>query len=110
MAKGLVLISHDYTVSDHFISFTETAQDKAHCCVYSLKKLDDHRTLLQSTMFLKKNFMMEIMFKLFMKSKFEKVFKQATANLKKYCETLVKEGKEHSYSIKIGSHAAANVA
>jgi hypothetical protein len=104
MANGPVIVSHDYSVSEHLVTFTETDIPKTYCVVYTLKKLDEHRTLLYSSMFLKKNFFKELVFRLFFKNKIIKVYNQATTNLKNYCESLAKEGKEHRYAIKIGSH------
>ena len=99
MAKGPVIISHDYTVTDHTITLTETDMAKTHCTVYSMEKVDDNTTLVHSAIFMKKNFFTELIFKLLIKRKVDKVFHQSNANLKRYCEDLVKKGHQHPYSI-----------
>ena len=106
MANGPVIVSHDYTITDHLISFSETDVNKTECCVYTLKKLDDKRTLVISSVYIKRNKFKEWMFRLMMKKKVEKIFKQATNNLKNYCEDLVAQGKAHPYAIKISPSAA----
>lgn len=105
MANGGVTVSHDYTVTDHFITFSETDVNKTQCCVYTIKKLGDNRSLLLSTLFIKRNRIKELMFKLLMKSKVEKIYSEAGKNMKNYCEELVAQGKNHSYSIKISPSA-----
>ena len=107
LAKGPILISHDYSLSDHLITFTETDADKTFCCVYHMKKLNENSTQVDVSMFLKKNFMKELMFKLFMKSKYTKVYDQSFKNLKAYCESLVEKKETHPYSIKIKPEVAA---
>jgi len=110
MANGPVIVSHDYTVSEHQVTFTETDKKKTYCFVYTLKKVDEHRTLLTSTMFLRKNMIKELMFRTFFKNKIAKVYKQATTNLKNYCESLAKEGREHHFGIKIRPDASVTAA
>jgi hypothetical protein len=110
MAKGPILISHDYDLSDQFITFTETDANKTFCCVYQLKKVDENTTQLNASMFMKRSMVKELMFKLFMKSKFLKVYDQSFQNLKSYCEDLMQKKAKHPYSIKINQQAAVSAA
>ncbi|HUR30731.1 MAG TPA: DUF2652 domain-containing protein, partial [Saprospiraceae bacterium] len=105
LANGPVIVSHDYTLSDDFITFTETDTKKSYCCVYKMKKLDENRTELNATMFLRKNFIKETMFKLMMKPKFSKAYQLAFENLKSYCESLIEKGDIHPYRIAISKKA-----
>lgn len=99
LAKGPVITSHDYNFTDQLITFTETADKKNYCVVYTLKRLDDHRTQINTNTFIKKNFFMELMFKIMMKSKMGKLYDQAWSNLNKYCTSLTENGVNHPYSI-----------
>lgn len=101
LVNGPVIISHDYSVSENVITFTETDDKKTYCVVYELRKIDDLSTQLKASTFIKKNFFKEVMFKLFMKKKVESLYNQTWINLKKYCEDLMSSKKDHPYKIKI---------
>ncbi len=101
LAKGPVIVSHDYSLNDHIITFTETDTKKSYCVVYTLKKLDEHRTQINTTTFMKKNFIKEIMFNLMMKKKMKEAYFMAWENLNNYCKSLIEKRTDHPYRIKI---------
>ncbi len=101
LAKGPIIFSHDYDVSDRYITFTETSDKRNYCIVYSMKKLDEKNTQLHTTTFIKKNFLMELMFKLMMKKKMGKIYEIAWTNLNKYCKNLIETKVDHPYKIQI---------
>ena len=101
IAKGPIMVSHDYHLSEDVITFTETTTDKKFATVFKLSRLDENRTQLVATGFMKKNFLMETMFRLFMKSKFEKAYMLAWKNLNEYCKSLRKSNQDHPYKIQI---------
>lgn len=107
LAKQPVQISHDFEVSPDRVTFTETHDNRKFCTVYTLEKLDEGRTRMEVNFFIKKNLLMEWMFRLFMKKKFQKVVDDTGANLKKYCEGLVARGEDHPYRIVLEDNVVA---
>lgn len=97
LASGPVIVAHDFHNSKDTITFTETDTKKTYCVVYTLKKTDERRTHFSSVSFMRKNFFQQLMFRLFMKKKLEKVYALAWENLNNYCKGLVEQGKEHPY-------------
>ncbi|HLF64081.1 MAG TPA: DUF2652 domain-containing protein [Saprospiraceae bacterium] len=97
MAKGPVLVAHDFRTESNTITFTETDAKKTHCTVYTLKKISEDSTHIQADVFLKKNPIMQLMFKLMMKKQFSAVMGEAFVNLNNYCKSLAAQGKEHPY-------------
>lgn len=106
LASQPVQVSHDFEVSPDKVTFTETHDTRKFCTVYSLKKLDAGLTQVTASFFIKKNFFVELIFKLFMKKKFQRVVDQTFANLKNYCEGLVQRGEEHPYKVVLESNQA----
>jgi hypothetical protein len=99
LANGPVIVAHDFETAENVITFTETDQRKTSCAIYTLTKIDDRQTRLHCANFIRKNFLKELMFRLFIKKKAEKISKQAWVNLDGYCRGLIENGKEHPYKI-----------
>ncbi len=101
LANGPILISHDYSITDHTITFSETMADKKYSVVFRLKKVEEKKTLLQVTGFIRKSLFIGLIFKLVMKPKLIKVYNQAWNNLKNYIDDLKEKGIEHPYKIQL---------
>lgn len=99
LAKQPVQFSHDFQVSTDKVTFTETHDNRKFCSVYSMEKLDDKRTRVDVSFFMKKNFFMELMFNLFMRKKYQQLVDDTFSNLKNYCEGLMAGGEDHPYRI-----------
>lgn len=99
LASGPVIVSHGFEAAENVITFTETDQQKSYCVIYTLTKIDERRTRVQSASFIRKNYLKELLFKLFMKKKMEKLYGQAWANLNGYCKGLLEKQEEHPYRI-----------
>ncbi|MCB0581222.1 MAG: DUF2652 domain-containing protein [Phaeodactylibacter sp.] len=109
LADGPVIVAHGFEASENVITFTETDQQRTYCVIYTLAKLDEGRTRVQSASFIRKNFFKELIFKLFVKKKLEKVYYQAWANLNGYCQGLLEQGKEHPYRVVLDNRQAVAV-
>jgi hypothetical protein len=110
IANGPIIIGHDYKRENKMIRFTETDSKKTYCVVYTLTALDDQTTEVRGKMFIGKNALKEMMFKIMMKKKLLKTFDQAWLNFKDFCEDLYKRGERHSYSIKFEEEMSQAVA
>jgi hypothetical protein len=99
LAKAPIQVSHDFEISPNKVTFTETHDTRKFCTVYSMEKLSEHRTRVHATFFVKKNYFVELMFKLFMKKKYQRLIDDTFSQLKNYCEGLVERGEAHPYRI-----------
>lgn len=108
LAKQPVQVSHDFEVSAERVTFTETHETRKFCSVYLLEKLDASRTRVHVSFFIKKNFFIELMFKLFLKKKYQRLVDDTFANLKNYCEGLVAKGEDHPYGIVLEAPPLSN--
>lgn len=106
LASQPVQTSHDFKISSNKVTFTETHQTKKFCTVYSMEKVSEDSTKVDVNFFIKKNFFIALMFKLFMRKKFQRTVDETFANLKNYCEGLVQKGEEHPYRIVLEPHKA----
>jgi hypothetical protein len=77
------VVTSYYSRTDDSITFEETDLKKTNTMQIILEKIQDDKTRLTVTLYLRKNFMIETMFKLFMKKKYETVFTNAAAKLEK---------------------------
>ena len=90
-------VSHDFEISKERITFTETERRDGICIVYTLLRVSDQLTRMESHTFMKRNFFKEILFRLFMKKKFMQIEEASYHKLNAYCKKLAQEGK-HSPS------------
>jgi hypothetical protein len=70
------------------IEFSETDEKKTNAVYFTLKKISNTRSALTADFYLKNNPLMLLMFKLFMKKKAEKTFKQSMENLAEFVKTM----------------------
>jgi len=106
LAKQPVQVSHDFEITPDKVTFTETHDTRKFCTVYTMEKLSEKSTRVHASFFIKKNFFMELMFKLFMKKKYQRLVDDTFANLKGYCEGLVERGEEHPFKIVLEKQGA----
>ena len=106
LANSPVQVSHDFEISPDKVTFTETHDTRKFCTVYIMEKLDANSTMVHANFFIKKNFLVELMFKMFMKKKYQRLIDGTFANLKNYCEGLVQKGEDHPYRIVLESNQA----
>lgn len=106
LAKQPVQVSHDFEISPEKVTFTETHETRKFCTVYAMEKLNEQATRVHANFFIKKNVFMELMFKLFMKKKYQRLIDDTFINLKNYCEGLMERGEEHPYRIILGQQQA----
>ena len=99
LAKAPLQVSHDFEITPNKVTFTETHDTRKFCTVYTMEKIDKNSTRVHASFFIKKNFFMELMFKLFMKKKYQRIVDDTFANLKGYCEELLEKQKDHPYKI-----------
>ncbi len=99
LANGPTVITHDFQKNPDTITFTETDTKRTLCVVYTLKKLDEQRTLVSGDAFMKKHLLLNLFFRLFIKKKMSKTYEFAWANLNQYCQSLRNAGKEHPYKL-----------
>ncbi|MEO6131540.1 MAG: DUF2652 domain-containing protein, partial [Saprospiraceae bacterium] len=93
------IIGHDYHIDQDVICFSETPEKKTHGVLYKLHRLSDGRTRIQATLWIPRNPMKAIMFKMMMKKKMMGMFDQSWSNLKFYCEELATRGENHSFTL-----------
>ncbi|HJW27626.1 MAG TPA: hypothetical protein VJ508_00070, partial [Saprospiraceae bacterium] len=99
MAKGPIIVAHDFETAKDKIYFTETDTNKSYCNIYEVSRAASGSTRVSSNLYLPKNLIKESMFKLLMKRKLLKVYEASWANLNAYCKSLVQEHKHHAYHI-----------
>jgi hypothetical protein len=99
LANGPVLVAHDFNTSQDIITFTETDTKRTHCTVYTLRRISQEKTHLKAVVFMKRNTVPVLMFKLFMKKKYGKVFEQSFVNLNTYCGSLMQNTQQHHYEV-----------
>lgn len=105
LANGPVIVSHNTQISKDLITFSETDTKRSFCAVYTLRKIDDKRTKISCTCFMKKNIIMNLIFRLFMKQKYYNSYEKTWMNLNGYCKSLLNEGKAHQYRIVLDNPA-----
>lgn len=98
-AKGPVVVTHDFKNSDDLVTFAESDINNPVSAVYTLRKVDKSKTWVEVGFFMKQNFFMKLMFSLFMKKKYLKIYNDGFVNLNQYCKDLQKSQKEHPYKI-----------
>ena len=105
LANGPVVVTHNTQINKDLITFTETDTKQSFCAVYTLKKIDSQHTHISCTCFMKKNIIMNLIFRLFMKRKYYNSYEQTWVNLNDYCKALQAEGKTHHYQIVLDTPA-----
>jgi hypothetical protein len=99
IAKGPIMVAHDFKIEKDRIYFSETDSGKSMGCVYTLTRLDANRSHLDCEFFMPSNFFKAIMFKLLMKKKIKTQCEQSWVNLSNYCKGLVENHSGHPYQI-----------
>lgn len=99
LVNGPISVSHDTQLSKDLVTFTETNIQRTECTVYTLRRLDDHRTEVTCTEFRKRNALPNLLFQLFQKQPHIHSLQKTLANLNGYCSALLNEGKAHHYRI-----------
>ena len=101
IAKGPIMVGHDYQVTSDTVRFTETPKTKTHSTVYTLRRIDARNSELTCGIFIGRNFLKEVMFNILMKNKIKKSCYLAWNNLNNYCKELVSKGEDHPYRIQL---------
>ncbi len=99
LINGPISVSHDTKVNKDIITFTETDIKRTHCTVYTLHRVDEQRTSVSCTGFMKQHYLQNMLFRLFQKRSHIKSFEKTWSNLNGYCKALLIEGKAHHYRI-----------
>ena len=99
-------VSHDFQVEEDFVTFTDTDHKSGICNVFTLRRIGERNTRFALLCYMKQNFMMETMFKLFMKRKYEKSLAVSAGNLEAYCKDLLDRRDSHPAQILLRPEAA----
>lgn len=85
LEKGqIVAYTSNYSYSPEKIIYAETEENKKHATYTTFEKIGENKTRITLDFYVKKNPFMVMMFRLMMKKKFEKLFKQSFKNLAKF--------------------------
>ena len=99
LSGGPVMISHDFEREDDVIRFTETNKKDQTCAVYTMRRMDEQRTLVQMAFFMKPNLIKKVIATLLFKKKHTAAGQMSLKNLNQYCKKLLQEGKAHPQTI-----------
>lgn len=99
LADGPTVVTHGFKNEKDSISFSETNQERSFSVVYTLRRLGAMETRAEANAYMKRNFFKGILFRLFMKKQFLKVYRQTWANLDGYCRSLIEQGLQHREAI-----------
>jgi hypothetical protein len=102
IAKGPVLVAHDFQIEKDVIHYTETDVSKSYCCVYTLTRMEDGKSHLKNEFFMPKNFFKEFMFKALLKKKYTGMCELSWSNLNTYCKELVANHATHPSQVVLG--------
>ncbi len=101
------LVSHDFRANDDVITFTDTERRQGFASVYRIRRVGTGTTRLEDHLFLKKNAIAELIFRLFIKRKLQRDLTASYRNLNEYCKGLVREGRRHPSHIVLTPSAEA---
>ncbi len=93
------VVSHDFKRQGNMITFTDTNRKDGVCVVYTLQQIGPRLTRVQASSFIKQNFIMKAIIKLFMEKKFRQSDLASFNKLNEYCQQLLREGREHPAQI-----------
>jgi hypothetical protein len=80
--KGQVIMyTSSFSYNPEKIVYSETEEKKKHEGYFTFEKIGENKTRMTIDMYIRKNLIMQTMFKLLMKKKFEKMFRQSLENL-----------------------------
>ncbi len=99
LAKGSVTVSHDFHRQPDSISFSETNQERDFSVIYTLYRQNEKQTRLVAQVFMKKNLLKILAFKLSRRKNYQEDLAQTWSNLNGYCQSLIQAGKLHHYAI-----------
>jgi len=91
--------SHDFKKENDIIRFTESEHDKGISNVFTFKAIGNQVTRLSIHTFIKPNIIKQWIFKIFLQKKFNNLNNINYQNLNRYCDQLIKEGREHKAGI-----------
>jgi len=95
LEKGhAIMYSSSYSFTPDRIEYGETDDKKQASTHLTLEKISENRTKLTFDLYLKKNGLKITMFRLFLKKKFEKMFRQSLENLAEFVKELKIPGLE----------------
>lgn len=100
------IISHNFQVSQDFVTFTDTNHRDGIDAVFTLRRIGKQVTRLQVVYFMKRNVIKEFLFRMFMKKKFLEMTAASCKNLNDYCKTLLHEGRQPPSQILLKPAAA----
>jgi hypothetical protein len=104
--KDPFLVSHSFNIEKDFITWTESDQSNEANVIYSLKRIDDSKTL-SSQLIQKHTSILERFILPFVIQSFRKKLIISQQNLKGLCEDMFQEGRDHSSQVLIQSHSAS---
>lgn len=93
--KDPFVVSHGFETGEDFITFTDTEHREGWSAVFTLRRIGPGTTRMETYLFLKKNPIAVLVFRLFMKKKYDRQTEASNANLNAYCKELVREGRPH---------------
>lgn len=91
--------AHDFDISENRIVFTETDKKNGVSVIHELEKVNESTTLIKTHTLLKKNVLIELFFKLFLKKRFLKSTDILRSRLEAYCQDLLKDNKRANSEI-----------
>lgn len=110
ITNGPVIISHDFQTTDDRVTFSETDVKKNHCAVFTLERIGQNLTRGRVEVFMRRNWLMETIFKLFMKKKMQKQIDDSFTKLNRYCQDLLEKGEQHPYSMVLSAREESPLA
>lgn len=99
LAKGPVIVSHDFHRQPDSISFSESSKERDSTVVYTLYRVNDRQTRMVARVFIKGNPFARLFYGLFVRRKMLKTYSETWNNLNGYCQSLIQAGKLHQYMI-----------
>ncbi len=96
--KGFI-IQHtsSYSYSPEKIMYSETAGSNKHALYQTYEKIGENRTRLTCDLYLRNNFIIRTLFRLFMKKKYEKMYTQSMENLDTYLNKTHQHDHKHEH-------------
>lgn len=93
------MVAHNFKFAKNKITFVETNHRDGSASVWMLQRIGKGLTRIDYSMYMKPNFFKELLFKLMMKKKYDKINATNFQMLNDYCKKLVAENRSHSSRI-----------
>lgn len=97
LVNGPTVVTHDFKQNLDTITFTETDTKRNYCVVYTLIKEEEGTTQCSADFFMKKNWLINNFFRLFVKKKMLLLYADSWINLNGYCHSLLDAKESHPY-------------